>query len=159
MNTRAHLDAIRALRAHPELANTVLLLVAEPPTRVTTPSEALALFRPLLAGRETEALAVAALDRRLRVIDCAILTTGSDTWTVVDPRQVLRWALTRARPAHAIILAHNHPSGDPEPSAEDRAVTRRVADAARAVGLVFQDHLVVTDAGEYVSLAIRGEVA
>ncbi|NCY03783.1 MAG: hypothetical protein EBX36_12975, partial [Planctomycetia bacterium] len=70
-----------------------------------------------------------------------------------------RWALTRARPAAGIILAHNHPSGDPTPSSQDYEVTRRVVDAGRVLGLPLLDHLVVTDdQSRWESLAARGVI-
>ena len=83
------------------------------------------------------------------------LTHGSDAYTVVDPRQILRPAIQLG--SCAVIMAHNHPSGEVEPSRMDREVTRRVAAAARVVGVRLLDHLVV--AGErYSSLAGLGEL-
>lgn len=110
-----------------------------------TPDAALDVIYPLLAGREEEALVVIAVDRLVRFIDSTVLTIGSSAHTVVDPAQILRWVLTRAQPAHGFVIAHNHPSGDPTPSAQDREVTSRVAAAADAVDLRFLDHLVVTN--------------
>jgi DNA repair protein RadC len=72
----------------------------------------------------------------------------------VTAREILRCALGDA--ASAIVLAHNHPSGDPTPSDEDAAMTRAVARAAEVVGVPVLDHVVVTASGEYVSLLERG---
>ena len=152
--------SVRTLVTDPEVAARVarLLGVSEPPpTSVTSPEDVVSLVRPYLAGRETEALICVAVDRRNRPIDVAVLTTGSSGFTIVDPSQILRWVLTRTRPANAFILAHNHPSGDPTPSAQDHEVTTRVNAAARAVGLRLLDHVIVTDdPGAWTSLASTG---
>ncbi len=152
------LELAAILAARPEIASVIQRLAEPAPTAIRQPSDAVAAFVSLLGARETEALAVVALDRKNRIIDSAILTTGSDAATVVDVRQILRWTLTRSRPAAAFMIAHNHPSGDPEPSTEDYTATRAVRKAADAVGLSFLDHLVVTDGGGYTSLAARGAV-
>ncbi len=156
--------AIRTLRAaierDPTLADR-LLAVAEPPAdrpTVTSAAAAAAVLAPLLRGRATEALAVAALDRRLRVIRAEILTTGNDGFCIVDPKQILRFALLSGRSgAHAIVVAHNHPSGDPTPSVQDQEVTKRLGAACRAVGIQLVDHIVIVDTG-HASLAERGEL-
>jgi len=113
------------------------------------------LLGPPLAGLVDEELHALFLDRRRRPLARRMLTRGSDGFTVVDPRQVFREAI--ALRASAVILGHNHPSGDPTPSAQDRDVTRRVAAAGRILGVPLLDHLVV--GGErFVSLAELGEL-
>lgn len=151
--------AAAALRARPDLAERVLLL-AEPAlvAKVASPEDVVALVLPHLAGRETEALVAIALDRRRRVVDVAVLTTGTAAFTIVDSAQVYRWALTRTRAVCAVILAHNHPSNDPTPSVQDVDVTRRVAAAGRVVGVQLLDHVVVCDNGTFESIADRGEL-
>lgn len=146
------------LRSDPDLAARVLrLLVGEPSSEpVVTSAAAAALVRPLLAGRENEALVAVALDIRRRVVDLAVLTLGCDGCTIIDPQQIFRWALTRARPSAFVILAHNHPSGDPTPSSADRRSSRRVATAGRVLGIPLVDDLVVTDSGAWASLAELG---
>jgi DNA repair protein RadC len=144
------------LAADPSLVERIERTFAPDCDAVRTPDAAAAVVRPLLAGREDEALVVVALDRRHRVIDAAVLTVGSDAFTVVDGRQVFRWALTRRRPAHAVILAHNHPSGDPTPSSQDREVTERVARMGRVLGMPVYDHIVIGSGESYTSLAEQG---
>ena len=75
----------------------------------------------------------------------AVISEGTDAACIVDPRTVLRWALTRSRCPYAIALGHNHPSGDPTPSVQDRDVTARMVQAAHTVGIDVVDHVVVTD--------------
>ena len=149
---------VQVVRDDPDLADRVLrLLVGEPCTdAVITPEQAVAVILPHLVGRENEALVVLALDSRRRVVDVAVLTVGCDGCTIVDPQQVYRWALTRARPSASIILGHNHPSGDTTPSAADRRATHKVAAAGRVLGIPLADHLVVTDTGEWASMAEMG---
>lgn len=157
----ADVELIKAVRAADAatLARVRTLLAAEPAAAtVDNPDCALAAVRPLLLGREREALVVVALNRRRRVIDVAVLSEGSPEFTVVDPKTIYRWALTRAKPTSAIILAHNHPSGDPAPSPQDRDVTDRVGRAGFLLGIPLLDHLVVTDAGGYRSLAADGHI-
>jgi DNA repair protein RadC len=148
------------VKSDPGLADRLLRLV-EPESRapvVRTATDSDGWIRPHLIGRVTEAFVVLALDRRHRPIACEILTTGSEAMCIVDPRQVLAWALRQGGTgAASIIVAHNHPSGDREPSAEDLAVTRRLVSACRAVGVRMLDHLIITDHG-MTSLAERGEV-
>lgn len=121
---------------------------------VTTPEAAGALLAPGLRGRADEELHALYLDRRRRPLAQRALTRGSDGFTVVDPRQVYRVAVRLG--ASGVILAHNHPSGDPTPSAQDIDVTERVARAGRVLGVPLLDHLVVGHT--VVSMAERGLV-
>ncbi len=127
-----------------------------PPLHAETVGDAASAWRllgPGLSGLPREELHALYLDRRHRPISRRSLTRGSDAFTVVDPRQVFRPAV--ALGATAVILAHNHPSGDPTPSAQDRDVTRRVATAGRVLGVALLDHLVVAG-GTFTSLAEQG---
>lgn len=92
------------------------------------------------------------LDRRNRPLAVRVLTRGSDAYTVVDPRQVYQVAVRLG--AAAVILAHNHPSGDPTPSVQDLDVTRRVQRSGKVLGIRLLDHLVV--GSHVVSLAEQG---
>lgn len=127
---------------------------------VTNQVDVLPVILPLLtadgAMLDHERLVVVALDRRGRVIDVEVLTKGSDWCTIVDPKQIFRWALTRSRPAASIILAHNHPSGDPTPSKQDVEVTVSVRAISRIVGIVLNDHIIIGSNGDYRSLAVEG---
>lgn len=152
---------LREIRARPDLQEQIrgLLLAGESaPNVCDAPAQAYKIVRPYLLGGTVERLVAVALDRRNRVLGAQILTQGSDACTVVDPRQIFRWALLQGRSgANAIILAHNHPSGDSAPSRQDIEVTLRVAAAGRVVGVNLLDHLIVTDT-TYTSLADQGHV-
>ncbi len=117
---------------------------------VDSPAAALDRLRPRLQGLLHEELHALYLDRRSQVRALRRLTSGSDAATVVDVRQVLGPALMLG--ASGIIVAHNHPSGDPRPSPQDIAVTRRLAEGAAALDLRLHDHIIV--AGDrYTSFA------
>lgn len=146
---------LEAVRDDPDLLHRLHRLLRPRDRRepVSCPDEAFQAVRPYLFGRENEVLLGVALSPRRRVWDIEVLTQGSDRCTVVDPRQILRWALTLPRGAPSgIVLAHNHPSGNPAPSGEDLEVTRRMARACQAVSIELVDHLVVGGGEEYTSL-------
>lgn len=112
---------------------------------IGSPGDAARAFLPGMVGLDVEELHAIYVDRRHRLLAVRRLTRGSDQFTVVDPRQVFRHAL--ALQAAAVVIAHNHPSGDPTPSAADEEVTRRVAAAGQVLGVPLLDHLVIVDGG------------
>ncbi len=122
---------------------------------VVSPESAAQLVVPGFAGADRERCLAALLDTKHRLLNLAVVSVGSLDHTFMAPREVFRDALLAN--AAAIVLAHNHPSGDPEPSRDDEHVTRRLVRAGELVGVEVLDHLVV--AGErWVSLARRGVV-
>lgn len=112
-------------------------------------------FRMRLAGEDREHFEVAFLDTRNRLIACERLFSGGLNEAEVHPRIVAQRAL--ALNAAAVIVAHNHPSGDAKPSIADRAVTARLKDALTLIGVRLLDHVVVAARG-HVSMASRGMV-
>lgn len=118
-----------------------------------TPAEAARYLLPRHACRPVETFGLLALDARHRLRREAIVSVGCLTGSLVHPREVFQEAVV-ARAA-ALVLFHNHPSGDPEPSAEDLALTRRLAAAGTLMGIEVLDHLVL-GAGRFVSLKERG---
>lgn len=124
-------------------------------TAFVDPSIARGFFRDKLAGLDREVFAVAFLDTRHRLIDYAELFFGTIDGAEVHPREVVRGALLRN--AAALLVGHNHPSGNPEPSAADRAVTVQLKQALALVDVRLLDHIVV-GGRETSSLAARGWV-
>lgn len=122
---------------------------------IASPAAAAALLHPVLAPLDAEELHALLLDRRRRLVAHIRLTRGSDRFTIVDPRQVFRPAVQAG--AAAVVVAHNHPSGDPTPSPEDRQVTRRLVEAGRVLGVPLLDHIIVASQG-WTSLAEQGDV-
>ena len=123
--------------------------------QVTCPEDALALVGPTLRGADREHCLLVGLDVRHRLLEVTTVSIGSAAHTFMGPREIYRDALLMG--ASAVFLAHNHPSGDPSPSADDRRVTRRLAQAGAAVGVELLDHLVLGDP-EWVSLARTGVI-
>ena len=121
--------------------------------QVTSPEHAHALVAPHLTGRDREHCLLVSLDIKHRLLDLTTISVGTVDHTFMGPREIFRSALLSG--ASAIFLAHNHPSGDPTPSSDDRLVTRRIAQAGTTLGIDVLDHLVV-GAQEWVSLAREG---
>lgn len=101
----------------------------------------------------TEALAVVLLDARMRCLETVRVAQGATAHLVATPKEVFAPAF--ARSASALVLAHNHPSGDPEPSDEDIAFTRTMRAAGELLDVVVLDHLVVA-ARAYTSFREAG---
>lgn len=96
---------------------------------------------PCFAGIEEERFWVLMLDAKHALQRVVEATRGTLTSSLVHPREVFREAVREA--AAAIVVVHNHPSGDPEPSREDLDVSRRLIDAGRLVGIPLVDHVVI----------------
>lgn len=120
-----------------------------------SPAEAARYLLPRYSARPVETFGLLALDARHRLRREAVISIGCLTASLVHPREVFQEAVVSR--AAALVLFHNHPSGDPEPSAEDLALTRRLAAAGSLMGIEVLDHLVL-GAGRYVSLKDRGHL-
>ncbi len=144
----------RAVRIHAALAlGRRAAAATEPPSdTVRCDEDAVRWFAPRLASLPREELHGLLLDRRQGVRGYRILSRGNDGHTIVDPRQVLREVLLAG--AAGVIVAHNHPSGDPTPSTADVEVTVRLQEAARVIGVDLVDHIVI--AGQ-AWRSLRGE--
>ena len=110
-------------------------------------------FAPLLAGEKRESFHVLMLDSKNRMLAKRRVSEGSLGASLVHPREAFRPAIREA--AAAVIFVHNHPSGDPSPSGEDRDVTARLRDAGALLGIPVLDHVIVAGGG-YYSFADRG---
>ena len=110
-------------------------------------------YHGALRDRKREIFLVVLLDARHRVLGEEIVSEGSLTSSIVHPREVFLPAVRES--AGAMVLVHNHPSGDPNPSEEDVAVTRRLVHAAELLGIRVLDHIIVGD-GVYSSFKEAG---
>jgi DNA repair protein RadC len=106
-------------------------------------SDAAAYLMPRYVGRDVEHFGVVLLDIKHRVLRTVVLSSGTLNSTVVEPRDVYRAATSGG--AAAIVVFHNHPSGDPTPSPEDVDLTRRLAAAGHLMGIDLVDHLILGD--------------
>ncbi|MEO8366341.1 MAG: DNA repair protein RadC [Pseudoxanthomonas sp.] len=143
------------LAAALELGHRHLAAALERGEVLTDPASAGRYFSQRLRGRGHEVFAALFLDTRHRALAFEELFQGTVDGAEVHPREVVRRALSHN--AAAVIVGHNHPSGDAEPSAADRAVTARLKQALALVEVRLLDHFVVGD-GPAVSLASRGWV-
>jgi DNA repair protein RadC len=108
---------------------------------------------PSMTALEHEEFRLLLLDTRLRLIREVTVSRGDLTGATVHPREVFKQAIRES--AAAVIAIHNHPSGDPSPSFEDRQITDQLASAGNIVGIRLLDHLVIGSEG-YVSFADHG---
>lgn len=122
---------------------------------ITDPSKASAFLRMRLAHLKHEEFHVLFLDNRHRILACEMLFRGTIDGAEVHPRVVAQRAL--ALNAAAVILSHNHPSGDPSPSTADRTITTRICEGLALLEIRVLDHIVVAADG-VVSFAARGWV-
>jgi DNA repair protein RadC len=111
--------------------------------QVNAPDDVLDIVGPLLRGRDREHGMLVALDTRHRVIATRLVSIGTAAHTFLAPREVYRDALLLG--ASAVVVAHNHPSGDASPSTDDDRITRRLVDAGATLGVELLDHLIVGD--------------
>jgi DNA repair protein RadC len=126
-----------------ELGRRTLVQAPGARVQVRTPQDAAALLIPAYGARKTELFGVVLLDSRHRLLKTAMITMGTLNTAIVEPRDVFREALMAS--AAAVVLFHNHPSGDPTPSSDDEELTRRLAAAGLLMGIPVLDHLVVGD--------------
>jgi DNA repair protein RadC len=110
-------------------------------------------YMPIFAGKKREEFQIVLLDRKNRVMKNLMISQGSLTASVVHPREVFNPAIRES--AAAIICVHNHPSGDPQPSQEDRVLTTRLAQAGQLLGIQMLDHIIV-GRDTYMSFADEG---
>jgi DNA repair protein RadC len=121
--------------------------------RIREPEDVLRLFGTRLRDLQVEEFHLLALDSQSQVLREVLITRGLLNSSLVHPREVFRSAIAEA--AAGIIVVHNHPSGDPTPSAEDRAATKQLVSAGRLLDLPVYDHVII--AGDrYVSFATAG---
>jgi DNA repair protein RadC len=120
---------------------------------IRSPRDVFAAYAPRLQDLPVEEFHVAVLDAQHRLERDILVTRGILNSSLVHPREVFREAI--AERAAAIILVHNHPSGDPAPSADDRAVTTQLVAAGRLLDIPVHDHVIV-GRGRYTSFAEAG---
>lgn len=129
-----------------EIARRVLAQREAPAPVMERPDLVWRALEPELLGLQVEKFWVFSLNRRNRLLRRDAVTTGTATSSLVHPREVFREAIKAG--AVAVVVAHNHPSGDPSPSSADLAITRQLREAARAVQIELLDHVVLGRAGD-----------
>ena len=122
------------------------------PKAIRGPDDVVALVGAKLRKEKRENFIVLLLNARHEVMCVETISVGNLNASIVHPREVFRSALLES--AASIVLVHNHPSGDPEPSEEDLAITKRLVEAGNLLGIGVLDHVIVAARG-VVSLRSR----
>jgi DNA repair protein RadC len=140
------------LKAACEIARRVSLAANGHRPVVDSLERAVALLRPQLVHHRREHFVALLLDNRHRLIRMSSIAIGSLSMAVVHPRELFREAI--AAGAAAVIIAHNHPSGDPSPSTQDVQLTARLVDAGTLLGIEVLDHIIL---GREGAVSLRGQ--
>jgi DNA repair protein RadC len=120
---------------------------------IRTPADVAGLLAAEMRRLDREHFRAVLLNTRHEVLEVASVAIGGLDSAPIHPREVFKDAIRRS--AAAVILVHNHPSGTPEPSADDVRITARLAEAGRVVGIEVLDHIIIGD-GRFVSMRERG---
>lgn len=132
-----------------ELGRRINAKASEDRQHVQTPEDAAAILMPRLQHLEQEHFLVLVLSTKNRILGIETAAIGGLNCINVQPREIFNIAVRHN--AASVIVAHNHPSGDPSPSREDVALTKRLVQAGELLGIEVLDHIVIGD-GKYISL-------
>lgn len=143
----------KKLEAAAELFRRIAIEKANPITVIHGPEDAAHALFPRVRFEKKEHFILMCLNTKNHVIGISDISIGSLSASVVHPREVFKEAL--ARSAAAIIVAHNHPSGDPSPSREDIGVTQRLVKAGKILDIPILDHIILGD-GRFTSFKEKG---
>ena len=122
-------------------------------TAVRTPDDVAALLLPRFRYESRESFVAVLLSTKNHVLKTPVISVGSLNASIVHPRELFREAINAS--AAAVIVAHNHPSGDPTPSPEDVSLTRKLVEAGKILDIPVLDHVVLGD-GKYISFKEKG---
>lgn len=125
----------------------------KPPPRINGPEDIYRAVAPVVRDADREHFFSILLSTKNHVLAVELVSVGSLSSSLVHPREVLKPALLRS--AAALVVVHNHPSGDVEPSNEDVEFTQRLQKACEILGIRFLDHVIVAN-GDFTSLKARG---
>lgn len=126
------------------------------PVAIETPAAAAKVVAELLELEVVEVFGILCLNTRHAILCSHVVSRGALDATVVHPREVFRASILAG--AAAVILYHNHPSGDPTPSRDDASLTRRLVTAGDLVGITVIDHVVTGSHGRYYSFREAGRM-
>ena len=131
---------IHALR---ELSKRIYEIPTDKPYKISSPADVYNLMSPSLKFEQIEHFKILILDTKNNVRSIESISTGSLNSSIVHPREVFKAAVKKS--AGSIILVHNHPSGEPEPSHEDIVLTNRLDEVGKILGIKVLDHIIVGD--------------
>jgi DNA repair protein RadC len=136
-----------------ELARAIHTFHEDSRVKIQSPAHVYNMLYPQLSGLTREQLMAVYLNTKNQVLKTETISIGSLNANIVHPREVFKRAIELS--AASVIVAHNHPSGDPTPSREDIAVTEKLIEGGKLLGIDVLDHVVIGD-GRYVSLKDEG---
>ena len=136
-----------------ELGRRVTTLAPAERAIIRTPDDVAALLMPRFRYETKESFIAILLSTKNHVLKTPVISVGSLNASIVHPRELFREAINAS--AAAVILAHNHPSGDPAPSPEDVSLTRKLVEAGKLLDIPVLDHIVLGD-GKYISFKEKG---
>jgi DNA repair protein RadC len=136
-----------------EIARRAVIIKEKEKRKILSPVDVVDLFMPLMRDLQQEVFKVLLLDSANHLINEVEITRGTLNSSLVHPREVFRAAITQ--PAAAIILLHNHPSGNSEPSLEDIQITKQLVEAGKIIGIPVHDHIILAG-NSFVSFAEKG---
>ncbi|MFW6264863.1 MAG: RadC family protein [Bacillota bacterium] len=143
------------LKAVAELSIRLATLNREEKEIIKSPGDAAHLLMPELRYLTQEVFKILLLDIKNQVLAIPLISKGGLTSSIVHPREVFKEAIKHS--SAAIILAHNHPSGIPEPSRDDINITKKLIDAGNVIGIDILDHIIIGD-GVYISMKEKGYI-
>lgn len=121
--------------------------------KITSPEEIASVFIPLLRDEQKEKFIVVCLNSSNKIIKYEIISVGNLNSSIVHPREVFRTAIENN--SASVLLIHNHPSGNPEPSAEDITITKKLKESGTIIGIPVVDHIIVAS-NKYLSFIEKG---
>lgn len=136
-----------------EIGRRVEIAITDEKLVIRSPEDVARLMIPRFRGTSQELFYVLILDSMNGLKREVLLTSGTLNASLVHPREVFKTAIDHL--AASVIVVHNHPSGNPEPSKEDLEITRQLAESGRVVGIPLHDHIIIAGDG-YTSFAERG---
>ncbi len=146
-------DKAVMIKAALELGSRLATMPREVTGSITSPAQAAELFMEELRYKKKEYFMILLLNTKNHVISREEISVGSLSASIVHPREIFNIPMRKS--AASVILFHNHPSGDPSPSQEDLAVTRRLVDAGNLLGISVRDHIIIGD-GCFFSFREKG---
>ncbi|MBI5476062.1 MAG: DNA repair protein RadC [Ignavibacteriales bacterium] len=120
---------------------------------ISTPEDVVSIYLPGLRDAQQEIFKVLFLDSANHLLGDRLITTGILNSSLVHPREVYKYAIIES--AASIIILHNHPSGNPEPSSDDIQITRQISEAGKILGIPLHDHIILARE-KYASFAEKG---
>lgn len=149
---KAKAEQLLAMR---EIMKRLMTAASRSSSKISSPSDAFQYVRADMMGLRKEQFMILLLDTKNRVIKSVVVSVGTLNASLVHPREVFRPAIKEA--ANSILLVHNHPSGHTTPSNEDLALTTRLCEVGKLIGIQVVDHVIVTD-NDYYSFKEKGHM-